>query len=87
MYAKQKVQSELDLQKATEHFIYRTYYNQKLTKFEYAFLVNLPLNKDLIEMGKFDKLNHQWAFEIDNVNYTKEQLFNYLKQNGVNVNV
>ena len=87
IYAMQQVKTQQDIEQGTMYFINKTYYNKKLTKFEYAFLINLPLNKDLILIGLEDKKDNFWAFEIDNVSYKKEDLFKYLKQNGVEIDV
>jgi len=85
VYGKQKVQNMLDVQKGTEYFTYKTYYNKKLTRFEYGYLIDLPLNDNLIQLGIEDKQNNPWYCDIDNVTYQKWDIIEYLKKNGVDI--
>jgi DNA-binding GntR family transcriptional regulator len=65
---------------AEKIFIDKSYFKKDLTKFEWAYSINLSLTKDLIKDGIAEKNNKKWLCETNNCNYSKEDFLNWLKK-------
>ena len=57
------------------------------TKFEWAYLIKLDLNKELIEDGIEDKKNNNWFFNKNFVQYKENEFFYLLKKQFKNNNI
>lgn len=64
---------------AVEIYKNKSYLDKTLTMFEYAYLIRLPLNKELIKLGLLDKKNNDFKFNIQNVNYNKDDFLTWLQ--------
>ena len=74
------------IKKAKEIFKDKSYFKE-YTKFEWAYLIKLDLNKELIEDGIEDKKNNNWFFNKNFVQYKENEFFDWLKKQFKNNNI
>ena len=74
------------IEKAKEIFKDKSYFKE-YTKFEWAYLIKLDLNKELIEDGIEDKKNNNWFFNKNFVQYKENEFFDWLKKQFKNNNI
>lgn len=81
-----KKYKNIALQKAKEIFIGKTYF-KPYSKFEWAYLIKLNLDNDLINNGILDIKENGWYYINNLVSYNEKDLFDWLKEQFKNNNI